>query len=85
MPFGNQKGPFGMGPRTGRGFGFCNGNSQPGYINTPGLQRGVGYGFGRRGMRGVINEKEYLAEQINAMEQAIQQMKNRLKDVEDNK
>ncbi len=36
-------------------------------------------------MRGVINEKEYLAEQINAMEQAIQQMKNRLKDVEDNK
>lgn len=71
-----------MGQRTGRGFGLCNGNPQPGYINTPGPQRGFGYRCGRHGMRGIIDEKEYLKEQIIAMERAIQQMKDRLNDLE---
>ena len=82
MPYGNRKGPFGMGQRTGRGFGLCNGNPQPGYVNTPGPQRGFGYRCGRHGMGGVVDEKNYLKEQIVAMEQAIQQMKDRLNDLE---
>ena len=51
MPFGDRTGPQGLGPRTGRGAGFCSGFSGPGYMNpVPG--RGFA-GFGRgRGSRG---------------------------------
>jgi len=43
MPGGNGMGPWGMGPRTGRGLGFCAGYGVPGYMN-----RGFGAGFGGR-------------------------------------
>lgn len=46
MPKGDQTGPEGLGPRTGRGLGFCNGYSVPGFMN-PGFGRGMGRGFGR--------------------------------------
>ncbi len=42
MPGGDRTGPFGAGPRTGRGMGFCAGYNVPGYMNP-----GFGYGFGR--------------------------------------
>lgn len=49
MPNGNGMGPNGMGPRTGRGAGYCNG-----IVPTPGFGRGgrgfsggFGGGFGR--------------------------------------
>lgn len=52
MPFGNGRGPAGMGPMTGRAAGFCAGYSLPGYAN-PIQGRGlVGPGFGRGGGRG---------------------------------
>jgi len=35
MPFGDGTGPFGMGPRTGRGAGFCAGFGMPGAANRP--------------------------------------------------
>lgn len=46
MPAGDQTGPEGMGPMTGRGAGICAG------VNTPqNMGRGMGRGFGRsRGM-----------------------------------
>ncbi len=45
MPFGDRTGPQGLGPRTGRGAGYCSGFSGPGYMNpVPG--RGF-FGFGR--------------------------------------
>lgn len=47
MPMGNGTGPDGMGPRTGRGAGFCNGYGMPGACN-----RGGGFGFRRGGARG---------------------------------
>ena len=54
MPRGDRTGPNGMGPRTGRGAGFCNGFDRPGYMNGGagtgfGYGRGMGYGrgFGR--------------------------------------
>jgi len=39
MPRGDRTGPEGLGPRTGRGLGYCAGNPQPGFAS-------FGYGFG---------------------------------------
>ncbi|RLI76297.1 hypothetical protein DRP04_12770 [Archaeoglobales archaeon] len=33
MPGGDRTGPWGMGPRTGRGAGFCSGYGMPGFMN----------------------------------------------------
>ncbi|HBR21239.1 MAG TPA: hypothetical protein DD713_01520 [Nitrospiraceae bacterium] len=50
MPFGDGTGPQGLGPRTGRGAGYCSGFGMPGYANpVPG--RGW-FGFGRGRGRG---------------------------------
>ena len=57
MPGGDRTGPLGEGPRTGRGFGYCTGNEQPGYASSPPYGwwgrgfRGRGAGFGGRGRR----------------------------------
>jgi len=40
MPFGDRTGPLGLGPRTGRGAGYCSGFAAPGFMN-----RGGGFGF----------------------------------------
>lgn len=45
MPGGDRTGPWGAGPMTGRGAGYCAGYSVPGYLNT-------GFGYGRRRGRG---------------------------------
>lgn len=42
MPRGGRSGPFGMGPMTGRGMGYCAGFPTPGFMNP---------GFCGRGMR----------------------------------
>ena len=62
MARGDRRGPEGMGPMTGRGAGYCTGNSVPGYMNKAprggqgsamgrsgrgmGMGRGMGRGFG---------------------------------------
>ncbi len=33
MPGGDGTGPWGRGPRTGRGAGFCSGYRMPGFMN----------------------------------------------------
>ena len=33
MPWGDGTGPWGLGPRTGRGAGFCAGFPVPGFLN----------------------------------------------------
>ena len=48
MPGGNGTGPLGLGPKTGRGAGFCAGHPNPGHINPqPGRGSIRGFGFGR--------------------------------------
>jgi hypothetical protein len=42
MPAGNRTGPWGLGPRTGRGLGYCSGYRAPGFVFP-----GAGLGFGR--------------------------------------
>ncbi len=41
MPGGDGTGPFGAGPMTGRGVGFCRGNDAPGCPNGRGGVRGM--------------------------------------------
>ena len=48
MPAGDRTGPQGMGPRTGRGLGYCSGYAAPGYTK-PGFGGAWGRGFGRGG------------------------------------
>jgi Family of unknown function (DUF5320) len=50
MPAGDRTGPWGAGPRTGRGSGYCSGYGAPGYMSPgPGMGfgRGLGRGYGR--------------------------------------
>jgi len=52
MPRRDQTGPMGYGPRTGRGAGFCESDSQPDFTSRQ-QAPGLGYGFGRgRGFGG---------------------------------
>jgi hypothetical protein len=46
MPRGDQTGPAGMGPMTGRAAGYCAGYSTPGFAN-PAFGAGMGFGWGR--------------------------------------
>ena len=53
MPAGDETGPMGMGPMTGRGAGYCGGSAVPGFMNPmPGRGRGMGFGWGRGRGRG---------------------------------
>ena len=51
MPGGDGTGPGGMGSMTGRGAGYCAGNTVPGYMNSYG-GRNFGAGRGVVGARG---------------------------------
>lgn len=51
MPRGDNTGPNGLGPRTGRAMGFCAGFNAPGYMN-----QGFGYG---RATEGAQNEDQF--------------------------
>ncbi len=54
MPAGDRTGPWGLGPRTGRGLGYCSGFQAPGFMFPgPGLGFGRGFGYGRGRGRGM--------------------------------
>lgn len=53
MPRGDRTGPMGLGPGTGRAFGYCYGFDSPGYTKGPGRGMGRGFGFGRGMGRGM--------------------------------
>ncbi len=48
MPFEDETGPQGQGPRTGRGRGHCKGNAAPGRFSSA-----HSFGVGRGGRRGL--------------------------------
>lgn len=98
MPGGDRTGPFGAGPKTGRGLGFCSGNTAPGwtYSRGMGLGGGLGRGFGRGG-RGCFWGRgrwfwpyyhPYVPQQMdekwekNALESEAEYLKNRLREIE---
>ena len=93
MPYGDRRGPEGLGPRTGRGLGLCNGYSVPGYLNDFGYGFGCGRGrgrgarfanagYGRRyAARPVItkeDEKNILESEISRLTDELKSLKNRL-------
>ena len=56
--WGDGTGPAGLGPKTGRGAGYCAGYSVPGYQNTAVPRRGywrTGSWGGGRGYRNIYN------------------------------
>ncbi|MGB9678523.1 MAG: DUF5320 domain-containing protein [Thermoanaerobacteraceae bacterium] len=95
MPRGNGTGPMGMGPRTGRGMGYCSGYNTPGYMNG-----GYGYGRGRgyrhmyyatgvpgwgRGYGFVPNatdERDFLKDEARFLEDQLKYIKDRLDDLD---
>ncbi|KPJ68933.1 MAG: hypothetical protein AMJ45_01455 [Syntrophobacter sp. DG_60] len=117
MPAGNGTGPFGLGPMTGRGMGYCAGYGLPGYAAPRprlGLGRGRGRGFrwqywatGLPGWRrygytpgvaggypvaapvspGVAPEQElgFLKNQASFLEQQLNAILNRIKELEPTK
>lgn len=92
MPRGDRTGPLGLGPRTGRGFGFCNG------YNIAGFRQGFrgrcfrGRGFGiapfsptpwsEAQAYPASSEKEYLKKELNFLENQILNLKEKLKRLE---
>jgi hypothetical protein len=53
MPRGDRTGPWGFGPMSGRGMGYCSGYPYPGFMNPgPGFGFGPGFGMGRGFGRG---------------------------------
>ncbi|MFH1582396.1 MAG: DUF5320 family protein [bacterium] len=71
MPRFDQTGPFGFGPRTGRGLGSCGGGM--------GFGRGMGYGrrFYTRGEEAKIlkEEEKELGEELKAVKERIEEFK----------
>jgi hypothetical protein len=63
MPYGDGTGPFGHGPRTGRGAGFCGGYNSPGFMNSAVPREGLGRrsfgGWGNYGGRGLYRRRSY--------------------------
>ena len=56
MPGGDRTGPMGMGPRTGRGAGYCGEAGAPGFISRMcGVFLGQGRGRGGRGWRNMFH------------------------------
>jgi len=99
MPFGDGTGPLGLGPRTGRGLGYCSGFPYPGYLNPIGRGWGRGWGRGRgRGWRWwflgypfyanpptVKEEKEILNEELQLLREEMKAIEDRLRELETKK
>lgn len=97
MPWGDRTGPFGEGPGTGRGKGYCGGSSR--YMNN---EAGRGFGRGRvsrclggfrRRLRqywrmpffggaSSIEEKEFLKEEAEFLKRELEAVQRRLSELE---
>ncbi len=95
MPWGDRTGPLGMGPRTGRGLGYCGGFNSPGFTKGPGWGRGRGwrwrfwgrgFGWGWRwfGDPAVapIDEQEILKEEAESLRRRLAEIEKRLSELE---
>lgn len=80
MPRGDGTGPMGIGPRSGRGAGYCTGYNAP---------RHSFWGSGR-GMRriynvscGDVDKKEFLSMKVKTLENKLERIKKRLESMQD--
>ncbi len=74
MPGGDGTGPFGEGRMTGRGMGYCRGNT-PRFINQ-GFRRGYGRGFA---WATDDEDRRRLEEELELLKQRITQIEDKLK------
>jgi len=86
MPRGDGTGPMGMGPRTGRGAGYCAGYNIPGFGLGMARRRGWGGGFGWRNyqawtpptkeerLQALKNQSEWLKSQLDAINKRIEEL-----------
>lgn len=96
MPRGDRTGPLGLGPRTGRGAGYCAGYPVPGFMNPYGFGRGTGFGLGW-GWRWVppfyptpspfyapspAQEAAFLKAQAEALKESLRRIESRLKELD---
>ncbi len=96
MPGGNGTGPMGAGPMTGRSMGYCAGFDRPRFANFGGggrgmrMGRGGGFGFRNRFFANEAQqmpamtaeqEKEYMQNNIKALENELEAAKQRLKEI----
>lgn len=84
MPRGDQTGPAGAGPMTGRGMGFCAGYNTAGFQTAGGgFGRGCGRGFGFRNrfvhpvQPSQGNELLELKKQMTRIEQRLGEIQNK--------
>ena len=98
MPRGDGTGPNGMGPRTGRGLGYCNGYNSPGFTRggfggyPRGFGRGYGYGRGYRWGYGYnypapqdytpVSEKTLLENEIRVLNDQLNALQKRLDEID---
>ncbi len=80
MPLGDGTGPNGMGPRTGRGLGYCNGYNSPRYLK--GYGRGFGWGARFGGYAPNVDERDLLKNEIDLLEKNLETMRKRLNQIE---
>lgn len=78
MPRGDQTGPTGAGPMSGRGAGFCAGFNTAGFQNAGrGFGCGRGLGFRRNTQPVPNNEVNELKKQMIRIEQKLGELLNR--------
>ncbi|MEO0288882.1 MAG: DUF5320 domain-containing protein [candidate division WOR-3 bacterium] len=77
MPGGNGRGPEGFGPRTGRGFGYCSGYKQPGFMTGGRGERCYFRNRRRFIFKGVSGElsNEMLKQEIENTEKYLNELK----------
>jgi hypothetical protein len=85
MPRGDGTGPMGMGPMTGRGFGFCAGYAYPGFYFGRGFRRhafGPMYSRYPAGAFVAPTQEGALREQAEYLEEQLRQVNRRLDSLE---
>lgn len=86
MPRGDATGPMGMGPRSGRGLGYCAAYNIPGFIPGMAWRRGWGGSFGWQNylawtppkkeemLQALKNQSEWLKDQLDAINKRIEEL-----------
>lgn len=79
MPRGNQTGPAGQGPMTGRGLGSCGTGTAQNVARGYGLGMGAGAGRGRRNR---FFQPTYAPYQAPSLEDEKKDLQNRLDEID---
>lgn len=85
MPRRDGTGPMGMGSRTGRGMGFCNGAKMAGVIRGLGCRRGFGWNNYQNVAANTENQKDLLEEEKAILENRLNLVNNQLNTLQDDK